>query len=203
MRHGYHPTAIHRAARPFNPIAMLFQILSFLLDVAGGLLTGACLLRLYMQLQRVPFGNPVGRLVFALSDWLVLPLRKVLPAAGRWDLSCLAGALIVQLAQYLLLWLLLGGVLGLAWLPWMALFGMARVAVSGLMGLLVVYAVLSWVQTRSPVSDVIARLCEPLLRPIRRVLPLLGGIDLSPLVVLVLLQVVMIVLGHLQAGMFR
>lgn len=179
---------------------MLFQILSFLLDVASGLLTGACLLRLYMQLQRVSFANPVGRLVFALSDWLVLPLRKLVPSVGRWDLSCLAAALLLQLVQYLLLWLLVGGGMGLAWLPWMALFGLARVAVSGLMGLLIVYAVLSWVQTRSPISDVITRLCEPLLRPVRRVLPLLGGVDLSPLVVLILLQVVMIVLGHLQAS---
>ncbi|MGX5661990.1 YggT family protein [Diaphorobacter sp. C33] len=179
---------------------MLFQILSFLLDVASGLLTGACLLRLYMQLQRVSFANPVGRLVFALSDWLVLPLRKLVPSVGRWDLSCLAAALLLQLVQYLLLWLLVGGGMGLAWLPWMALFGLARVAVSGLMGLLIVYAVLSWVQTRSPISDVITRLCEPLLRPVRRVLPLLGGVDLSPLVVLVLLQVMMIVLGHLQAS---
>lgn len=179
---------------------MLFQILSFLLDVVSGLLTGACLLRLYMQLQRVSFANPVGRLVFALSDWLVLPLRKLVPSAGRWDLSCLVAALLLQLVQYLLLWLLVGGGMGLAWLPWMALFGLARVAVSGLMGLLIVYAVLSWVQTRSPISDVITRLCEPLLRPVRRVLPLLGGVDLSPLVVLVLLQVVMIVLGHLQAS---
>jgi YggT family protein len=90
--------------------------------------------------------------------------------------------------------------MGLAWLPWMAVFGVARVVVSGLMGLLIVYAVLSWVQARSPINDVIARLCEPLLQPVRRVLPLVGGIDLSPLVLLVLLQVAMIVLGHLQAG---
>ena len=179
---------------------MLFQILSFLLDVASGLLTGACLLRLYMQLQRVSFANPVGRLVFALRDWLVLPLRTLVPSPGRWDLSCLAAAVLLQLVQYLLLWLLVGGGIGLAWLPWMALFGLARVAVSGLMGLLIVYAVLSWVQTRSPISDVITRLCEPLLHPVRRVLPLLGGVDLSPLVVLVLLQVVMIVLGRLQAS---
>jgi len=71
------------------------------------------------------------------------------------------------------------------------------------MGLLIVYAVLSWVQTRSPLGDVNARLCEPVLRPVRRVLPLVGGIDLSPLVALVALQVVMIVLGHLQAGAMR
>lgn len=179
---------------------MLFQIISFLLDVASGLLTGACLLRLYMQWQRVSFANPVGRLVFALTDWLVLPLRRLVPAAGRWDLSCLVAGLLLQLAQYLLLWLLLGPEVGLAWLPWMAIFGLARVAVSGLMGLLIVYAVLSWMQTRSPISDVIARLCEPLLRPVRRVLPLVGGLDLSPLVLLVLLQVLSIVLGHLQAS---
>lgn len=179
---------------------MLFQIASFLLDVVGGLLAGACLLRLYMQWQRVPFSNPVGGLVFALTDWLILPLRRLIPPAGRWDVSSLVAAVLVQVLQYFLLTLLLGAVSAWAWLPWLALFGLARVAVSGLIGLLIVYAVLSWVQTRSPLADVMARLCEPLLRPVRRILPLMGGIDLSPLVVLVLLQVVMIVLGHLQAG---
>ncbi|SFD36225.1 YggT family protein [Paracidovorax konjaci] len=179
---------------------MLFQIASFLLDVVGGLLTGACLLRLYMQAQRVPFGNPIGRLVFALSDWLVMPLRRIIPPTGRWDWSSLVAALLIQLLQYLLLWALLGGAMGLAWLPWLAVFGMARVAVTGMMGLLIVAAVLSWVQTRSPIADVIARLCDPVLRPLRRVIPLLGGVDLSPLVAIVALQVVMIVLGHLQAA---
>ena len=181
-------------------LPMLFQIISYLLEVVSGLLTGACLLRLYMQLQRVPFGNPVGRLVFALTDWLVLPLRKLVPSARGWDLSCLVAAFLLQLLQYLLLWLLVGGGLGLAWLPWIAVFSLARVVVSGLMGLLIAYAILSWMQTSSPISDVIARLCEPLLRPVRRVVPLMGGIDLSPLVLLVLLQVVSIVLGHLQAS---
>ncbi len=179
---------------------MFFQIASFLLDVVGGLLTGACLLRLYMQAQRVPFGNPIGRLVFALSDWLVMPLRRIVPPTGRWDWSSFVAALLIQLAQYLLLWLLLGAGGGLAWVPWLALFGLARVAVSGMMGLLIVAAVLSWVQTRSPIADVISRLCDPVLRPLRRVIPLLGGVDLSPLVAIVLLQVVMIVLGHLQGA---
>ena len=58
---------------------MIVQILQFLLEVACGLVAGACLLRLYMQAQRIPFNNPVGKLVFALSDWLVLPLRKLVP----------------------------------------------------------------------------------------------------------------------------
>ncbi|CAN7151980.1 YggT family protein [Acidovorax sp. LjRoot117] len=185
---------------------MLYQIASFLLDVVGGLLTGACLLRLYMQWQRIPFANPVGGLIFALTDWLILPLRKVIPPVGRLDVSSLVAAVLLQLTQYFLLALLLGAVgaaSAWAWLPWLALFGLARVAVSGLIGLLIVYAVMSWVQARSPLSDVIAQLCEPVLRPFRRIIPLVGGIDLSPLAVLVLLQVVMIVLGHLQASVMR
>jgi YggT family protein len=182
---------------------MLYQIASFLLDVVGGLLTGACLLRLYMQWQRISFSNPIGGLVFALTDWLILPLRRLIPPVGRWDVSSLVAAALLQLVQYSFLTLLLGAASAWAWLPWLALFGLARVAVSGLIGLLIVYAVMSWVQARSPLADVIARLCEPILRPVRRVIPLVGGFDLSPLVILVLLQVAMIVLGHLQASVMR
>ncbi len=88
---------------------MFGQIFAFLLEVASGLVAGACLLRLYMQLLRVPFGNPVGQLVFALSDWLVLPLRRGDSPSGKVDLSCLLGAVLVQLLHYLVLWAVLGG----------------------------------------------------------------------------------------------
>ncbi len=77
-------------------------------------------------------------------------------------------------------------------------FGLLRLVISGLTALVIVYAVLSWMPTRSPLSDLVERLCAPLLRPIRRVLPLIGGIDLSSLALLVLLQIVSIVLGHVQ-----
>ncbi|CAN7214903.1 YggT family protein [Acidovorax sp. LjRoot118] len=182
---------------------MFFQIASFLLDVVGGLLTGACLLRLYMQLQRVPFGNPIGGLVFALTDWIILPLRKLIPPVGKWDLSSLVAAVLFQVLQYVLFLLLVGAAAAWAWLPWLVLFGLAKVAVSGLMGLLIVHAVMSWISARSPLSDVVWRLCAPVLRPFQKVIPLLGGVDLSPLVVLVLLQVLMIVLANLQANVMR
>ena len=68
---------------PLLPITMLYQITSLLLEVAAGLLSGVCLLRLYMQYQRIPMsarsGNPMGKFIFALTDWLVLPLRRVVP----------------------------------------------------------------------------------------------------------------------------
>ncbi len=185
------------------PIFMLYQIVSLLLEVAIGVIAGACILRLYMQYQRIPMsarsGNPLGRFVFALTDWLVLPLRRVVPAAGRWDLASLVAAYLLQLTQFILLWLLAGGGDDLFAVPILAVFGTIRMVISGLTGLVIVYAVLSWVQTRSVMADLIERLVAPPLTPIRRLVPLVGGIDLSPLVLLVLLQVASIVLGHLQS----
>lgn len=181
---------------------MLYQIISLLLEVATSVFAGACLLRLYMQYQRIPMssrsGNPLGRFVFGLTDWLVLPLRRVVPAVGRWDMASLVGAFLLELVQFFLLWLLAGGVGGLFAVPILAAFGLVRLAISGLTGLVIVYAVLSWVQTQSVMSDVIGRLVAPALTPIRRFVPLVGGFDLSPLVLLVLLQVASIILGHLQ-----
>ena len=176
---------------------MAYQIISFLLDVVAGLLGGACLLRLYMQYQRVPFGNPVGRFVFALTDWLVLPLRRVLPAAGRWDTASVVGVLLVELAQFALLWLLRGQPGEPAALLAIALFAVVRLVLSALMALVIVYAVLSWVGADSPIADVIDRLCAPLLRPFRKLIPLVGGIDLSPLALLVLIQIAIFVLWGL------
>ncbi len=182
---------------------MLYQILSLLLEVIAGVLIGACLLRLYMQYQRIPMsvrsGNPLGHFLFALTDWLVLPLRRVLPALGRWDTASLAAACLLSLAQYFLLWLLTGLHGGLVAVPILAAFGLLRLVISGLTVLVIVYAVLSWMPARSPVSDLLERLCAPMLRLIRRVLPLIGGVDLSALVLLVLLQIASIILGNLQA----
>jgi YggT family protein len=179
---------------------MAYQIVSFLLDVAVGLLGGACLLRLYMQYQRVPFGNPVGRFVFALTDWLVLPLRRVLPSIRRWDTASIVAVFLLELAQVGLIWLMAGQAGGAAVLPLLALFAVLRLVISALTGLVIVYAVLSWVRADSPISDIIDRLCAPLLRPWRRLIPLVGGIDLSPLAFLVALQVAAIVLAYLQSA---
>jgi YggT family protein len=183
---------------------MLYQIVSLLLEVLVGFLSGACLLRLYMQYQRIPMsarsGNPLGRFVFAVTDWIVLPLRRVLPAIGALDTASLVAAFVLQLAEFGLLWLLSGAAGGVFAVPILAGFGVLRVAISGLTGIVIVYAVLSWVSTQSVLADVIERLVAPLLMPIRRVLPLVGGIDLSPLALLLILQIAAIVLGHLQAA---
>ncbi|MDQ0609976.1 uncharacterized protein YggT (Ycf19 family) [Variovorax sp. W1I1] len=159
---------------------MLYQIPSFLLDVIVGLLGGACLLRLYMQYHRVPFGNPLGRFIFAITDWIVLPLRRIVPSVKRWDLASLIAAWLLVLLKFLLLWLLIGNLGRIATLPLVSLVGLLQLAISGLTALLVVYAVLSWVPGASPMLlDLISRLADPLVRPFRRFIPLIGGVDLS------------------------
>jgi YggT family protein len=181
---------------------MLYQIVAFVLEVAAGLLTGTCLLRLYMQFQRIPLsaraGNPIGRFVFALTDWLVLPLRRVLPAVGRLDTGSMVGAFLVQVAQFSLLWLLNGAEVAVVTVLVLAAFGVMRMALTGMVAMVIVFAIMSWVQTQSYLSDLLERLVAPALAPIRRVLPLVGGIDLSPLVLLVLLQIAQMVLGQVQ-----
>jgi YggT family protein len=180
---------------------MLYQIISFLLDVAVGLLGGACLLRLYMQWQRVPFGNPVGRFVFALTNWLVLPLRKMVPAIGRLDTASLVAAFALVLVERLLLWMLQGTYGNVGLMALVAFFDLLRLVITCMTGLVIVYAVLSWIQTDSPIADLLARMVTPMLRPIRSVVPLVGGVDLSPLVLLVLLQIVGIVLNSVQRAL--
>lgn len=180
---------------------MFYQIPSFLLDVIVGLLGGGCLLRLYMQYHRVPFGNPLGRFVFAITDWIVMPLRRVIPSVKRWDLASAVAAWLLVLAKFLLLSLLVGGLGRWEILPLVSLVGLLQLAVSGLTALLIVYAVLSWVPNASSMlQDLIGRLAEPLVRPLRRFIPLVGGVDLSPLAAIVLLQIGAIVLGSLMGS---
>ena len=188
----------------FSLDTMLYQITSLLLEVAAGLIAGTCLLRLYMQYQRIPMsvrsGNPLAKFIFALTDWLVLPLRRVIPPVGRWDMASLVGAFLVQLAQFVILWALTGMTASMLSVVVLAAFGLVRMAISGMTGLVIIYAILSWVQSHSVGADFLERLVMPVLIPIRRVVPLVGGIDLSPLVLLLILQVAGIVLGSIQAA---
>ena len=188
----------------FSLDTMLYQITSLLLEVAAGLIAGTCLLRPTSQSQRIPRSprpaNPLAKSIFVRTDWLVLPLRRVVPAAGRWDMASLVGAFLVQLAQFAILWALTGMTASVLSVVVLAAFGLVRMAISGMTGLVIIYAILSWVQTQSVGADFLERLVMPVLIPIRRVVPLVGGIDLSPLVLLLILQVTGIVLGSIQAA---
>jgi YggT family protein len=184
-------------------MSMLYQIVYLLLDVTVGLVAGMCVLRAYMQFQRIPMsvraGNPAGPFIFALSDWIVLPLRRVLPRTAAVDLASVLAAFVLELAQFGVLWLLQGAQGDGLSVPVMAFFGVLRLVVSGLTGLVLLYALLSWVQVHSAATDLLDRLVAPPLTPIRRHLPLVGGVDLSPLALLLILQIANMMMITVQA----
>lgn len=179
---------------------MIDQMVSLVLDVVAGLVAGTCLLRLAMQAQRIPFDQPLGRFVFALTDWIVMPLRKVVPAWSRWDLSSLVAAWLIKALQFLLLWLLAGAHGRLGLLPLVSLVGLLQLVVSTLSALVLLYVLMSWMQPGSYFFHMAEQLARPWLAPVRRRFPLVGGVDLSALVVLLLLQLAGMLLAGLQAS---
>lgn len=172
----------------------MLSILQLIVDAAASVLGGVLLLRFWMQVTRVRPPAPVAQFTFTLSDWLVRPLRRIVPGMGGYDWASLIGAfLVVLLATSVLL---LQGASGQV-VFLMAVFRFLNWIIYGFMALLIIDAVFSWVNPHAPLAPFISALNYPLLRPIRRVVPPIGGIDLSVLFALLLLQVVQIVLGRL------
>lgn len=165
----------------------------FVVDTFLSLAVYAFLLRLLLQLSRADFRNPLAQAILNLTGWLVLPLRRVLPPVGRVDTASVVAVLLAQLARIVAVsWLAVGAVM--APLPLLQATVVAvLVATLGLYTVaIIVYAVLSLIApgSYSPASALLAALCEPLLTPVRRVLPPVGGLDFSPLVVIVALQAI-------------
>lgn len=180
------------------------RIVLFLLDTLFFFLVAAALLRAWMNLQRVQMSVQPGVFVMAITDWVVKPVRRILPRAlaqSRIDWGSLLGSELLALLHAVLSLLLVQGpgvfqaVESLALLPLMSGVFVLRTVLQLLMALLIVYAVLSWVQPQSSVMGMLDRLLSPLLRPIRRVVPLVGGVDLSVLLLIVLLQVGLMLVG--------
>ena len=175
---------------------MFTRPLLFLVDVAFGLVVYPLLLRFYMQWLRAPFRNPLGMAVHALTDWLVKPLRRVVPGWRGIDWSTLLAA---WLLQWIWLWVELAivrdGPTALAWMGPLALqawVALLKASLYLLMIVLILQAVLSWVAPDGPLSAVLNSLTFRFLHPVRRAIPPIGGaLDLSPLIVIVIVQLVL------------
>ena len=133
---------------------MLIQIFSLVLHFAVGLVAGTCLLRMYMHLMGISLsrsgGSPLAPFVFAISNWIVLPVRRYVPALGRLDTASLVAAYAVLLAKHSLLWIVAG-----ATSDWLGLFVNAgfellNVMLSSLMWMVIGYALMSWFSAAEP-----------------------------------------------------
>ena len=178
---------------------MLVQIGQFLVDVVGSFFVFILLARFHFQWLRVPFRNPIGEFMIAVTNWIVLPARRVIPPLAGLDLATLIAAWLLQALALTLLVAMAGG--SASTLVFVAsAFDLVRYSLYILVFAVVVQAVLSWVNPHSPVMYLFDAMTRLFLRPIRRVVPLLGSVDLSPLVLLVLLQVALIALEHLRTA---
>lgn len=182
---------------------MLMQGVFFIVHSVVDLLSAVFLLRFLMQWARVPFRNPLGQFVIAATDWAVLPGRKVLP--GWWGLD-VASVFPAWLSQwlFLVLSLTLGGLgsgLEPAMLGTFALLGLLeclRVALYLVFGVVLITAIMSWVNPYAPMAAALNALARPFLAPLQRVIPPLGGVDLSPLVLILLIQLLQMFLVSLR-----
>ncbi len=176
---------------------MIEAALKFLIQTLGNLFVIAVLLRFMMQLFRVPFRNPFAQFIVAITDFAVKPLRRVVPGLWGLDWACLALAWLVELVVVVTGYWLDGFPFALAGgKVWPVMMGLAAVRLISLtvyliIGLTLIRAVLSWVNSNTPLMPVVYALTEPFLRPLRRIVPMVAQIDLTPLVLFILCQLVL------------
>ena len=171
---------------------MIGEILRFLLDIGFTLIGAVLLVRAWLQAVKLHPFNPISQAVNQVTNWLVTPLRRLVPTDGGTDWASLLGALLAAIAYLLLLW----------FVSTASFATVGRWALNLIVWLTLIQAVLTWVNPMATVMPVLRTLTAPLLEPIRRIMPKLGGLDLSPLVLLVLAQIAIMVLNRITYQLF-
>lgn len=187
------------------------SIVVFLIDTVFFVLVFAALLRAWFNAIGISMVQQPGPFIMALTDWAVMPIRQSIPKAwqrSRWDVASLLAATLLALTQAGLFVVLSsltsqifsqGNLLPSAWVvaawPLLALKLMLRAALQGVLMLVLMHALMSWVQPYSPAMGWLGRLLKPLLAPVRKMIPPIGGIDLSALVLIIVLQVGLMLVG--------
>jgi len=175
---------------------MIASATHFLLSTILNILTMMFLLRFVMQVTKTPFFNPIGQIVMALTDFAVKPVRKFIPSWGKLDLSTLLLALMTQLLlQSALFWFrdfpfsvanvpVMPSIIGLS------VIGVLRAIVDIFFYAIFLQVILSWVNPHTPIAPIVSAITRPILDPIRKIMPIVNGIDFSPLAALIILQMV-------------
>ncbi|MBI4192734.1 MAG: YggT family protein [Betaproteobacteria bacterium] len=189
---------------------MVSQALIFLVATLGGLFALALLLRFMLQLLRAPARNQLSEFVAALTDFAVRPARRVIPGWWGIDLATLALAWLTEVMQ---IWLVLkikgyelGSAVGIALVALSALAAVqiAKLALYVVMVAVVMQAVLSWINPYNPLAPLLTSVTRPFLRPFQKFIPLVANVDLSPLAVLLVCQLLLTVpLAWLEAAISR
>ena len=173
---------------------MVTQAIAFALDALFHLFIMAVLVRFWMQALRAPFRNPIAQFTIALTDWAVRPLRRVIPGVLNLDWASFVVALVAELVLQLLLVLLAAGTVSGEAIPvlvFLAFVKLIRLSIYVFMGAIIVQAVLSWVNPHHPMGPFFQSLTRPFLRPFQRAVPPIGGVDITPVLVLIAFQLLL------------
>ncbi|MBU1329124.1 MAG: YggT family protein [Gammaproteobacteria bacterium] len=173
----------------------------YILQTIGSLYLLIVLLRFILQLVRADFYNPMSQFIVRATHPLLRPLRKIIPSVAGLDLASLVLAILVQLVLMALTLMLMGYGLGdpLQLLVW-SIIGVTALFLKVFFFALIISVILSWVAqgSHNPAVELVNQICEPLLAPIRRLLPSMGGLDLSPIVAFLILNLIdMLVIRNL------
>jgi YggT family protein len=179
------------------------EIFGYLIQTALSIYLLAMLLRFILQLVRADFYNPISQFLVKITNPLVVPLRKVLPGLGGIDLASLVLSILLQLACIIAMLLLHGlGLPNILLLAAWSVLGVIALLVNIYFFALLAMIILSWVAPGSshPAIYLLYQITEPVMAPFRKALPPMGGMDFSPILVFILINVVQIALRHMAAG---
>ncbi len=184
-------------------MAAVSEILGYLVQTLLSLYLVAMLLRFLLQLVRADFYNPISQFLVKVTNPVVIPMRRLIPGLGGVDLASLLLCLILQMLGIIAL-LLLNGLSPpnvLVLLLW-SLLGVAGLLVNIYFFALLAMIILSWIAAGSqhPAIYLLYQVTEPVMAPFRKALPAMGGLDFSPILVFILINVIQIALRHLAAG---
>lgn len=181
----------------------LNEISVYLVQTFLSLYLVAMLLRFLLQLVRADFYNPISQFLVKITNPLVVPLRKLVPGFAGMDMASLLLALALQLAGIVVLLTMHGLALpGIVLLLLWSVLGVIGLLVNIYFFALLAMIILSWVApgSRHPAIYLLHQITEPVMAPVRKLLPPMGGLDFSPILVFILINVIQIVLRNLASG---
>ncbi len=174
---------------------MLAQAIAFVVETVFNIFILTALVRFWMQALRAPARNPLAQFTMALTDFAVKPMRRLLPGLFKLDIASLAVAWIGEVILLAILSLLQGVEIvngaALSVILFLALVKLVRLTVYIIMGAVLLQALLSWVNPYHPVAPFFDALARPFLKPFQKAIPPIGGVDITPVLVLIACQLVL------------
>jgi YggT family protein len=176
----------------------------YLIQTLGSLYLVIVLMRFILQLVKADFYNPISQFIVKATKPLLMPLRRIVPGFGGIDFASLVLALILQMALMAVIITLLGAALpNLVFLLVWSFIAVAALFLKIFFFALIISVILSWVapQSGNPAAILVQQLSEPVMAPIRAILPSMGGLDLSPIFAFIALRLIdMLVIANMAAA---